>query len=155
MSNNVNKILTVDCSGESDFFDLWVEYLGPKHGLTKTEQKYLASCLRTRYELSKSITNETLLDETCMNDIYRTKIREEINFSPQQSQNIISKFKKLKMLVPRKYPFSNKIQYYKIAPTLIPNYDENEDFVLVYVFTKRKENIQSSSQGVQSTTEDG
>ena len=151
-NNTVNKILMVDCSGEKDFFDLWLEYLAPKHQLTKTEQKYLAACLRNRYELSKDINNETLLDETCMSEVYRTKIREEINFSVQQAQNVISKLKKLKIFVARKYPFTDKVQYYKIAPSLIPNYDETKDFTLVYLFSNGEKNTEPSSQRVQSTT---
>lgn len=155
MSNNtVNKILMVDCSGKKDFFDLWVEYLTPKHQLTKTEQKFLAACLRNRHELSKSITDETILDETCMNEVYRTKIRKEIDFSVQQAQNVISKLKKLKILVARKYPFIDKVQYYKIAPSLIPNYDENKDFALVFLFSNGERDTQSSSKGIQSTNED-
>jgi len=153
-TNTINKILMVDCNGEKDFFDLWLEYLTPKHQLTKTEQKYLAACLRTRHELSKGITDERILDETCMNEVYRTKIREEIGFSIQQAQNVISKLKKLKIFVARKYPFTEKVQYYKIAPSLIPNYDENKDFALVYVFNKREGNNSTSSQGVQPTSED-
>ena len=149
-----NKILTVDCSGENDFFSLWIEYLAPKHHLTKSEQKFLAACLRNRYELGKGITNEILLDETCMNEVYRAKIREEIGFSIQQAQNVISKLKKLKMLIPMKYPFTEKIQYYKIAPSFIPNYNENKDFTLVLLFINGRQNIQTSSQGVQSEEED-
>lgn len=154
MANHINKILMVDCNNGKDFFDLWVEYLTPQHKLTKTEQKFLASCLRNRHELSKGINDETLLDETCMNDIYRTKIREEIGFSVQQAQNVISKLKKLKILIPRKYPFTDKIQYYKIAPSLIPNYNDKEDFVLVLVFNNGKTDNQTSSKGIQSTSED-
>lgn len=153
MSNStIHKILPIDCT-EKDFFDSYVEWLEPKHKLTKTEQKYLAACLRNRYELSKGIHDDTLLDETCMNDVYRTKIREEIGFSSQQSQNIISKLKKLKILVARKYPFTDKVQYYKIAPSLIPDYDEDKDFILVLAFNGKRD-TQTSSKGVQSTDAD-
>lgn len=151
--SSIHKVLNINCSGEKDFFDLWIEYLTPQHQLTKTEQKFLAACLRNRYELGKSITDETLLDETCMNEIYRAKIREEIGFSVQQAQNVISKLKKLKIFIPRKYPFTDKIQYYKIAPSLIPNYNENEDFVLVLLFNGKRD-IQSSSKRVQPTNKD-
>lgn len=146
--NIVNKTLTVDCSGDKDFFDLWVEYLTPKHQLTKTEQKFLAACLRNRHELSKGITDTELLDATCMNEVYRAKIREEIGFSMQQAQNVISKLKKLKIFVARKYPFTDKVQYYKIAPSLIPNYKDNKDFALVLLFSNGDKNTGSNSKGI-------
>lgn len=151
--SNVDKILPVDCSVKN-FFDLWIEYLTPRHHLTRYEQKFLAACLRTRHELSKSIKDETILDETCMNEIYRAKISKEIGFSNQQTKNVISRLKKLKILAPRKYPFSTKVQYYKIAPSFIPNYNENKDFTLVLLFINGREDIQTGSQGVQSTGEE-
>ena len=150
---NINKILTVDCSGEKDFFDLWIEYLAPKHRLTKSEQRFLAACLRQRYELSKGITDENVLDETALNEIYRTKIRKNLDISAQQMQNVIVKLKKLHILIPRNFPFSDKLSYYKIAPSFIPPYKEDEDFLLLLLFKHGKADTGTSSQGVQSTEE--
>ena len=149
----VNKILAVDCSGEYDFFSAWTEYLAPKHHLTKSEQKFLAACLRQRYELSKGITDENLLDETALNETYRTKIRKDLNISTQQMQNVITKLKKLHILIPRNIPFSDKLSYYKIAPDFIPPYDENKNFLLVLLFRNGKTDTGASSKRVQSTEE--
>lgn len=150
---NVQKILPVECSKDRDFFDLWIEYLAPKHHLTKSEQKFLAACLRQRYELSKGITDESLLDETALNETYRIKIRKDLNISTQQMQNVISKLKKLHILIPRNFPFSDKLSYYKISPSFIPSYKENEPFLLLLVFKNGEANTGASSQGVQSTEE--
>ena len=150
----VNKILAVDCNGEeSDFFIKWMEYLAPKHHLTKTEQRYLAACLRQRYQLSKSITDEELLDETTLNDTYRAKIKQELGMSTQQIQNIIAKLKKLKILIPRNHPFSERLSYYKISPSFIPDYDDSKEFLLLLVFKNGEGNTGASSQGIQSTEE--
>ena len=150
----VNKILAVDCYGEeNDFFIKWMEYLAPKHHLTKTEQRYLAACLRQRYQLSKSITDEELLDETTLNDTYRAKIKQELGMSTQQIQNIIAKLKKLKILIPRNHPFSERLSYYKISPSFIPDYDDSKEFLLLLVFKNGEGNTGASSQGIQSTEE--
>lgn len=149
-SNYIIKSLDIDCNGDKDFFDLFIEWLTPKHHLTKIEQKYLAACIRNRHELSKSIADDDILDETCMNEVNRAKIRKDIGFNSQQAQNVISKLKKLKMLIPKKYPLSDRASYYKIAPSLIPNYDESKDFILVLSFNGRQD-IQTSSKGEQST----
>lgn len=153
-SAQINKVLPIACN-KDNFFELLLAYLTPRHSLTKGEQKYLAACLKNRHELSKSITDEIILDETCMNEVYRTKIREEVGYTAQQAQNIISKLKKLKIFIPRKYPFNDKVQYYKIAPSLIFNYKENEDFALVLMFTheEQKDN-KPSSEGVQQEFSD-
>ena len=149
----INKILQVDCTGENDFHSLWIEYLAPKHHLTKSEQKFLAACLRQRYELSKGITDEDILDETALNETYRTKIRKDLNISGQQMQNVIAKLKKLHILIPRNFPFSDKLSYYKINPQFIPPYNDKEDFLLLLLFKKPngKTNTGTGSQGVQST----
>lgn len=153
-SAQINKVLPISCN-KDNFFELLLAYLTPKHYLTKGEQKYLAACLRNRYELSKSITDEIILDETCMNEVYRTKIRKEVGYTAQQAQNIISKLKKLKIFIPRKYPFNDKVQYYKIAPSLIFNYKENEDFALVLMFTHEEQrDNKPSSEGVQQESSD-
>ena len=149
-----NKILAVDCNKEYDFFSAWTEYLAPKHHLTKSEQKFLAACLRQRYELSKGITDQNLLDETALNETYRTKIRQDLDISTQQMQNVIAKLKKLHILIPRNFPFSDKLSYYKIAPDFIPPYNENKDFLLLLLFRNGKTDIGTSSQGIQTTEED-
>jgi len=150
----LNKILIVNCNEENDFFSAWVEYLAPKHHLTKSEQKFLAACLRQRYELSKSITDDDLLDATALNETYRIKIREELGISTQQMQNVITKLKKLHILIPRNFPFSEKLNYYKIAPDFIPPYNETKDFLLLLLFKNGKADIGASSQRVQSPQED-
>lgn len=136
-----NRVLEVKCNPigeEGDFFSCWIEYLAPKHHLTKSEQKFLTACIRQRYILSRGITDENLLDETALNDTYRTKIRQDLGISIQQMQNVITKLKKLHILVPRNFPFSNKLSYYKINPQFIPPYTE-EDFSLVLVFKNVRE----------------
>lgn len=153
----LNKALQVEYnnSEENDFFSLWIEYLAPKHHLTKSEQKFLAACLKQRYILSKDITDETLLDETALNDAHRAKIRKDLNISAQQMQNVIAKLKKLHILVPRNFPFSDKLSYYKISPSFIPNYNDGEDFKLLFIFKNAgATNTESSSQGIQPTKEE-
>lgn len=152
----INKILGIECNTEGgDFFSQWIEYLAPKHHLTKSEQKFLAACLRQRHEISisKKISDENLLDELALNETYRYQLRQKLGISGQQMQNIITKLKKLHILIPRNFPFSNKLNYYKIAPDFIPHYNETEDFLLLLVFKKndRKENIGAGIQGVQPT----
>jgi hypothetical protein len=110
--------------------------------------------LRQRYELSKGITDQNVLDETALNEIYRTKIRKDLGISTQQMQNVITKLKKMHILIPRNFPFSDKLSYYKIAPDFIPNYSEDKPFLLLLVFNNGKADTGTGSQGVQSTEED-
>lgn len=146
----INKVLVVDCDEEKDFFTRWVEYLRPKHNLTSTVQKFLAACLRMRYELSKSITDPTLLDETCLDTARREKLKQKLGLTNQQFFNILYKLKKEKILVPRYIPYSDRVDYYKISPSFIPNYEEGKEFVFMLIF-KDGQNTQTSSEGIQSS----
>ena len=152
---NIQKVLPVEYDEYEDFFDKWIEYLTPKHHLTKAEQRLLASCLRTRYELSKVISDENILDETCLNENYRIKIKKETGLSNQQFLNLIGRLKKLKILIPRYAPFSEKIAYYKISPSFIPPFVDGEEFKLLLLFKDVRRDIQTSVKGVPTTGETG
>ena len=130
---NINKVLLVKCSDKKDFFAHWVSYINPNLGLTAREQEVLASILRTRYELSKSIINQDTLDEICLNAENRAKISEYVGMSPQQFGVIVYKLKDMKILQPH-FKDNGRTDYYKINPTLIPNYTEGEDFKFMIVF---------------------
>lgn len=53
-----------------------------------------AQYLKIRYELSKSISDEALLDEIVMSDSTKKKVREACNVSPAFCQGLISELKK-------------------------------------------------------------
>lgn len=148
---NIQKVLLVDYNEHEDFFDKWIEYLTPKHHLTKAEQKLLAACIRTRHELGKVITDDNILDETCLNETYRSKIKQDLKLSNQQFLNLIGRLKKLKIIIPRYAPFSEKVAYYKINPNFIPPYVDGEEFKMLILFKDVRRDIQTSSKGVQDT----
>lgn len=152
---NIQKVLLVEYSEHEDFFDKWIEYLTPKHHLTKAEQKLLAACLRTRHELRKVIRDENVLDETCLNETYRSKIKQDLGLSNQQFLNLIGRLKKLKILIPRYAPFSEKVAYYKISPSFIPPYIDGEEFKLLLLFRDVQQDMQTGSQGVPNTRDSG
>lgn len=150
---NIQKVLLVEYNEGEDFFDKWIEYLTPKHHLTKSEQKLLAACLRTRHELSKVIRDKDVLDETCLNETYRSKIKQDLGLSNQQFLNLVGHLKKLKIFIPRYAPFSEKVAYYKISPSFIPPYEDGEEFRLLILFKDVQRDLQTGSEGVQSSGE--
>ena len=131
----VDKVLVIPCSAtdEKDFFLRWVEYLKPKHHLTTREQEVFAAFLRNRYELSKGITDRNILDEVCLNEANRDKVRRSLNMSGPQMNGVLSKLKEQKIIAPFR-KISGKVDYYKISPSFIPDLDESGDFKLMLVF---------------------
>lgn len=131
----VDKALVIPCSAndEKDFFLRWVEYLKPRHHLTTREQEVFAAFLRNRYELSKGITDKAILDEVCLNEANRDKIRQSLNMSGPQMNGVLSKLRERKIIAPSRKP-NGKIDYYVISPSFIPDIDESGDFKLMFIF---------------------
>lgn len=77
MNNKVNNVIRIPCSLDKLFFKHWMTFLLPFHHLTKRQIDVVASFLKTRYELSKVITDENLLDKILMNDDTKKQIRDE------------------------------------------------------------------------------
>lgn len=68
MNTKVNNVIRIPCSLDITFFRRWIEFLVPFHHLTKRQADVVANFLKTRYELSKVIKDEELLDKILMND---------------------------------------------------------------------------------------
>lgn len=107
------------------FFKRWLIMLRPYHGLTDTQISVAAAFLKARYELSKVISNENLLDENVMSESTRRKIREECNVSNAHFQVIMGDLRKHEFIIDN-----------KINPRYIPrlNGANPKDFSLMIYF---------------------
>ena len=95
-----NNVFNVDCSSILDFFKWWCVMLRPFIKLTDRETDVIASFLKQRWELSKSISNESILDTVLMSEDTISKVVEECNMTRQyfyvihstlKSKGVISK----------------------------------------------------------------
>lgn len=108
-----------------DFFKRWLIMLRPYHTLTDTQISVAAAFLKARYELSKVITDEALLDENVMSESTRRKIREECGVTNAHFQVIMGDLRKHEFIVDN-----------KINPRYIPRLGANnpKDFSLMIYF---------------------
>lgn len=127
----IDKAFIIPCSSSDskDFFGAYVEYLKPKHHLTETEQKVLAAILRHRHELSKSISDDILLEEVCLNKVNRERIKKTLGMSAPQFNGIMGKLRERKILSQSKIT-----ELYRINPNFIPKFDGSGDFKLMLIF---------------------
>ncbi len=122
MSKNTNIVRVTP--QKSKFFRYWFEFLQPFHQLPPREMDVIASFLKHRYELSKVIRDEELLDKIVFSDDVKKKVREECNIKTQHFQVIMSKLKKAKL-----------IENDKINKKFIPNIEEDaKEFRLIFHF---------------------
>jgi predicted transcriptional regulator len=119
-----NNVIRVPTSLNGKFFRRWFEFLYPYHKLTSREIDIISCFLKHRYELSKVIKNEEILDQVTLGEETRKKVREECNISLQHFQVILGKLRKSGIIIDG-----------KINPKFIPNVDPNSNtFNLLFLF---------------------
>ena len=124
-----NNIVTVPTSLDTDFFKWWCTFLRPFINLTNREVDVVASFLRQRWELSKSISDPALLDTMVMDESTKYKVIEECNITQQHLYVVMSNLRKHQIII-------NNV----INPRLIPNIrqDDNGTFQLLILFKDTK-----------------
>lgn len=115
MMGKMNNVIRIPTSLDTSFFRFWFEFLRPFHNLTDRGMQVASSILRRRYELSKVIKDEDILDKVVMSEDTKRAVREECNISLPNFQVIMVKLRKSKVIVDG-----------KINPRFIPNISEEQ-----------------------------
>ena len=127
-ADNVIRIPTSLDGIDSNFFKYWFLFLKPFHKLANRDIDVIACFVKHRFELSKVIQNEELLDRVTMSEDTKRKVREECKVTLQHFQVIMSKLKKNKVIING-----------KINPRYIPNIKEdNGNIKLLLLFDLKK-----------------
>ena len=113
MMGKMNNVIRITTSISTSFFRFWFEFLRPFHNLTDREMQVASSLLKRRYELSKVIQDEGILDKVVMSEDTKKVVREECNISLPHFQVIMGKLRKNKVILDG-----------KINPRFIPNLTE-------------------------------
>ena len=94
MMGKMNNIIRIPTSLGTSFFRFWFEFLRPFHNLTDREMQVASTLLKKRYELSKVIKDENILDKVVMSEDTKKMVREECNISLPHFQVIMGKLRK-------------------------------------------------------------
>lgn len=123
-----NNVVTVPVKADSSFFKWWCIFLRPFINLTNREIDVMAEFLKQRWELSKVITDQSVLDSMVMSDNTKRKVMEACNITQQHFYVVMSNLRKNKVIV-------NDI----INSRLIPNIkkDDNGCFQLLILFKEQ------------------
>lgn len=120
----INNVITIPASKEGSFFRYWFEFLRPFHKLTDREMDVISSFIRHRFELSKLVNDQGLLDKLTMSEDVKKKVREDCKISQAHFQVIMTQLKKRKV-----------IENGRINPRFIPNLDKDgNNFQLLLSF---------------------
>jgi hypothetical protein len=124
-----NNVIRIPASLKGSFFKYWLLFLEPFHHLTDREIDVAAEFLRQRYELSKVISDASILEKVVMSEDTFIKIREACGLSLPHFRVIMGKLKKNKVLIDG-----------KINPRFIPRINNGEDnFQLMLLFDLQNE----------------
>ena len=124
MAKQVDSIVRIPCKVDGKFFNYWFQFLRPFHNLTEREMDVIISFVRQRYELSKVIKDNEILDKVTMSEDTKKKVREECDISLPHFQVIMGKLRKNKVILD-----------WKINPRYIPSVDEkNGSFKMMLLF---------------------
>ena len=124
-----NNIVTVPTSLGAEFFKWWCIFLRPFINLTNREIDVVSSFLKQRWELSKHISDPTILDKMVMSEDTKMKVQEECKITSQHLYVVMSNLRKNKVI-------SNNT----LNPRLIPNVrpTDNGVFQLLILFKDEK-----------------
>ena len=124
MERRPNNVIALKSSLSGKFFRIWLEFLRPFHKLTERETDVMAAFLKERFELSKVVSDQEVLNRLTMSEDTKKKIRETCNISQTHFQVIMTKLKK-----------NNIISNNRIDPKFIPRIDKNaKGFQLLLAF---------------------
>lgn len=124
MKGKINNIIRIPTSLDGKFFRYWLEFLKPFHSLSEREMQVATLFIKQRYELSKVISDEDILNRVLMGEETKKAMREECGLSLPHFQVIMGKLRKNKIIVDN-----------KINPKFIPNItEENGVFQLLLFF---------------------
>lgn len=125
--NKADNVIRIPTSLNGSFFKYWLMFLRPFHKLTDREIDIIASFIKQRYELSKVIKDNEILDKVTMSEDVKRKVREECNITLPHFQVIMGKLRKSKVIING-----------RINPKFIPNISEETGVCQLLLFFELK-----------------
>ena len=124
VKKGVDNVVRIPCKLDYSFFKMWFMFLQPFHHLTEREMEVATFFVKQRYELSKVVSDNDILDRLVMSEDTKRKVREECNITLPHFQVIMGKLRKNNIIVDG-----------KLNPRYIPRViEENGSFKLMLLF---------------------
>lgn len=124
VKKGVDNVVRIPCKLDYSFFKMWFMFLQPFHHLTEREMEVATSFVKQRYELSKVVSDNDILDKLVMSEDTKRKVREECNITLPHFQVIMGKLRKNNIIIDG-----------KLNPRYIPRViEESGSFKLMLLF---------------------
>lgn len=124
VKKGVDNVVRIPCKLDYSFFKMWFMFLQPFHHLTEREMEVATSFVKQRYELSKVVSDNDILDKLVMSEDTKRRVREECNITLPHFQVIMGKLRKNNIIIDG-----------KLNPRYIPRVvEESGSFKLMLLF---------------------
>lgn len=124
VKKGVDNVVRIPCKLDYSFFKMWFMFLQPFHHLTEREMEVATSFVKQRYELSKVVSDNGILDKLVMSEDTKRRVREECNITLPHFQVIMGKLRKNNIIIDG-----------KLNPRYIPRVvEESGSFKLMLLF---------------------
>ena len=124
VKKGVDNVVRIPCKLGYSFFKMWFMFLQPFHHLTEREMEVATSFVKQRYELSKVVSDNDILDKLVMSEDTKRRVREECNITLPHFQVIMGKLRKNNIIIDG-----------KLNPRYIPRVvEESGSFKLMLLF---------------------
>lgn len=127
VKKGVDNVVRIPCKLDYSFFKMWFMFLQPFHHLTEREMEVATSFVKQRYELSKVVSDNDILDKLVMSEDTKRKVREECNITLPHFQVIMGKLRRSNIIV-------DGILNHRYIPKVV---EENGTFKLLLLFDFR------------------
>jgi len=129
---NSTSVTRIPCNLDR-FFKYWLQFTAPLHRLQGKEIDILAILLKKRFELSKIITEDKLIDQYLFSREVRELMCEESGESMINFRVVLSRLRKANIILDK-----NRLNK-KIIPSLNP---KDKRFDLMIIFDMKDDNEQ-------------
>lgn len=108
---------------DEEFFRAWLEVMRPLHNLANKEMDFAAAFLKKRYELTKTMTDNRLIDRVLFDVDTKKAVAESVGMSYSYMQYVFKKMRECGMIIGK-----------SVSPKFLPAYDSGEPVRQVFIF---------------------
>lgn len=122
-----DNVVSVSTPLDVSFFEAWLDFISPLHGMTKSERSVVANYLNSYYKLSKAVLDDALIARILMSTESKQEIMEACGLKASNLQVILTKLKKRGI-------FTNGRIDPRLIPDISPEVEESGEFRLMIRF---------------------
>lgn len=135
MSKIADSVISIPCTLEGNFINLWLTFLTPLHKLTPSIVNLAAEIIKQRFKLSQVIKDESILDNYLLsNEEIRETIIKNCKLSTSNYHVSIGKLKKAGFFI------DGKVNP-KFLPKITPETDRYSLMLLFKMPAKEESNV--------------